>query len=466
MNEQFGWYLTAPWDPIVIRRGDALGLRAGADYFADLLAPGISNATSDARWISILSWCLQWSHLVWRRAGGSDLSRRESQRARYAWLRPLELLWVDRTLESGQTTGQLRGRRSIERWRKEGRHPPNFAMSPDQFRRFRQVGTYGAYRVVLRAVPGLTIGDGWTPANAALQLAGLVNESLPKDVRLKHDHFESGTKWGHWRNDEGRYWVLHGWPSAHAKAGSGLLPTPDNAIRQRLPEAERQVLEPLLFEAKSVRRATAEALGSAKGAFSHAGLCDILANSSTLSRRIEPKLLAPLPAFSRFADASMHAMRGLWAEINRDDVKQGPAVAKLSRSSELRARFDMVREAADMWLRAPGRSAFPHDEVVSRLAEAMQTATTPLDQLRAFARHHQDHGGGRRWFREHAGNMVPLVPDKGIAASDYRFRLRSLSRLAAQCGLARMTNVLDAVERSEFENVDRLDFDDEDGDTL
>src|SRR5262249_14808115 len=38
MNEQPGWYFTAPWDPVPIRRGDALGFRAGADYFADLLA--------------------------------------------------------------------------------------------------------------------------------------------------------------------------------------------------------------------------------------------------------------------------------------------------------------------------------------------------------------------------------------------------------------------------------------------
>jgi hypothetical protein len=251
MNEQPSWYFTAPWDPVPIRRGDALGFRAGADYFADLLAPGLSNAASDARWISLLSWCLKWSHVVWRNAGGGDLSRRDGQRARYAWLRPLELLWVDRALESGQTTGQLRGRRSLERWRKAERQLPNFAMSPDQFRRYRQVGTYGAYRVVLRTVPGLTMGDGWTPADTALQLATLVNESLPRDVRLKHEHFENGTKWGHWADDEARYWVRHGWPAAWAKTGSGLLPTPDNAVRKRLPEEERRLLEPVLFRAES-----------------------------------------------------------------------------------------------------------------------------------------------------------------------------------------------------------------------
>lgn len=461
-----GWYFTAPWDPVPIRRGDALGFRAGADYFADLLAPGLSNAASDARWISLLSWCLKWSHVVWRSAGGGDLSRRDGQRARYAWLRPLELLWVDRTLESGQTTGQLRGRRSVERWRKAERQLPNFAMSPDQFRRYRQVGTYGAYRVVFRTVPGLTTGDGWTPADTALQLATLVNESLPRDVRLKHEQFENGTKWGHWTDDEARYWVRHGWPAAWTKAASGLLPTPDNAIMKRLPEEERRLLEPALFSTESTRRVTAEALAGAKGASSHADLCDALATSSALSKKIEPRSLAPLPLFTRFADASMHAMRGLWTEINHDEAKQAPAVDKLARSSELRARFDMVRETGAAWLRAPGRSLFPHDHVIARLAETMQASTTPIDQLRALARHHHEHGGGRRWFREQAGKMVPLVADTGIAASDYRFRLRPLSRLAAQCGVAKMHEVLDAVGRNALEDAPPTEPDDEEGDVL
>ena len=52
-NGQPDWYFTAPWDSVPVRRDDALGFRAGADYFADLLAPGLSNAASDARWISL-----------------------------------------------------------------------------------------------------------------------------------------------------------------------------------------------------------------------------------------------------------------------------------------------------------------------------------------------------------------------------------------------------------------------------
>lgn len=462
------WYFTEPWDPVLIRRGDALGLRAGADYFADLLAPGLSNSTSDARWISLLSWCLKWSHLVWEKVGGGDLSRRQGQSERYAWLRPLELLWVDRTLESGQDTGQLRGRRSVERWRKSERQAPNFAMSRDQFRRYRQVGTYGAYRVVFRTVPGLTTGDGWTPADTAKALAKFVNENLPRDVRLKDEHFENGTKWARWVNHEARFWVERGWPTACKKADSGLLPTPDNAMVKRLSEEERRLLEPLLFSTESIRRVTAEVLAGVKGGNSHVDLCEALASSNALAKKLEPKSLAPLPAFTRFADAAMHAMRGLWDEIKLyyNNDKDALTVQKLARLSELRARLDLVRETGDVWLRAPGRSGFRHNDVITRLAETMKKANNPIDQLRALAHHHHEQGGGRRWFREQAGKMVPLVANTDIAASDYRFRLRPLTCLAVQCGVANMNGVLRAVERNELEDAARPESDDEEGDAL
>lgn len=460
-----GWYFTAPWDTVPIRRGDALGLRAGADYFADLLAPGLSNATFDARWISLLSWCLKWSHIVWANAGGGDLSGRDDQRARYAWLRPLELLWVDRALKSGQTTGQLRGRRSIERWRTADCELPNFAMSPDQFRRYRQIGMYGAYRMVLRTVPGLTTGDGWTPGTTGLALANLVNNSLPSGARLKQEHFENGTKWGRWsRGNEARYWVERGWPSWVTTGG--FLPTPGESVTKQLPKEECRLLKPALFSDEATRRVTAEVLANAQGAKSHADLCYVLANSSALSKQIGPASLASLPSFSCLADAAMHAMRGLWDEINHGDAKQDPAVKTLARSTELQSRLSRVRAAGGEWLHAPGGGAFPHDHVVTQLAKAMDAARTPVDQLRALAGHHQEYGGGRRWFREQAGKMVPLVADTGIAASDYRFRLRPLSCLAAQCGIAKMNNVLDAVARNELDVVAQHEPDDEDGDAL
>lgn len=447
------WYFTSPWDPVMIRRGDALGFRAGADYFADLLAPGLSNNTVDARWISILSWCLHWSHAAWRSAGGGDLTRRDDQRARYAWLRPLELLWVDRTLEAGQDTGQLRGRRSIERWRRGDRKDPNFAMTSDQFRRYRQVGTFGAYRVIFRGIPGLTTGDGWTPSEIALKLADLVNDSLPRVARISQEHFENGTRWGIWGGgEEARYWLERGWQS-WTKRG-GFLPTPDKDTGIQLPEAERNILGPALFASGSTRRVTAEALARARAPKTHTDLCDALASSSMLAEKIKPASLAPLPDFTRFADAAMHAMRRLWNEIKPyyNNGRDAPTAEQLAGSKELKDPLDKLRKAAAAWRRAPGRSTFPHESVVTHLAEAVLTDATPAEQLRALSRHHHEHGGGLRWFREQAGKMVPLVPDTGIAATDYRFRLRPLARLAAQCGVANMNHVLDAVSQQTLDD--------------
>lgn len=330
-------------------------------------------------------------------------------------------------------------------------------MSADQFRRYRQIGMYGAYRVVFRAIPGLTTGDGWTPEATALKLADLVNDSLPPEARLQQEHFEDRTKWGRWIGGEARYWVGTGW-RASLKAQGGFLPTPYDAVRERLPVEERRLLEPALFGSDSVRRATAGAMASVKGVRSHSDLCDALANSSELSRRVDAGSLAPLPAFSRLADAAMHAMRGLWNEMNLDEEAQAPTTEKLSRSADLQARFGQLRDASSAWLNAPCRNAFRHEQVATRLAEAMRDSATPLEQLQALARHHHDYGGGRRWFRVQAGKAVPLVADTGIAASDYRFRLRSLCLLAAQCGVANMNAALDTVTQ--------YDPDDEDGDLL
>ena len=213
------------------------------------------------------------------------------------------------------------------------------------------------------------------------------------------------------------------------------------------------MLEPALFSAGSTRRVVAEALATVRGARSHADLCEGLTGSSLLAKHLDPGSLAPLPAFTRFADTAMHAVRVLWHEINHDGVNQAPATIQLAKSEQLQDALNLVREAGAAWLGASAREVFPHDAVVTQLAEAVCRATSPLGQIRALARHHHEHGGGRRWFREQGGKMVPLVADSDVAASDYRFRLRALSRLAAQCGVAKMNATLAAVSRTEFDGL-------------
>jgi hypothetical protein len=56
--------------------------------------------------------------------------------------------------------------------------------------------------------------------------------------------------------------------------------------------------------------------------------------------------------------------------------------------------------------------------------------------LRKVLEHHHVYGGGLRWFVLHDNQIELRTPMRG-GASQYRFRLWSLCRLAAQCGALR-----------------------------
>jgi len=168
-----------------------------------------------------------------------------------------------------------------------------------------------------------------------------------------------------------------------------------------------------------------------------------------------------------FVCAHLEGSNGLWCwgpvgrsvsgEINQDSERQAPSIEKLVRSPELRLRFERLREEGRKWLNFAGRSAFPREQIVTQLAEAMSTATAPSEQARMLSKHHYEHHGGRPWFREESGKLVPLVAHNGIVASDYRFRLRALCLLAAQCGVAKMDSALNSMAR-EAEDEEEKDY--------
>jgi hypothetical protein len=454
------WYFTAPWEPTRERRGDALGLRAGADYFADLVAPDLNNGTSDARWITLLCWCLAASDTTWRRGGGGDVLTRDDARRRYDWLRPLELMWVDRALEAEPTSRQLRGRRSVQRWRDRGRETFDFGMSAERLRAFRQIGTYGAYRVVLKRVPGFTRGDGWTPGEIGRELAELVKRKLAAPNALSVDELDDDTKWGVWNQDQqARYWMKKGWLNWRNGKGRDLLPTP-HGDATALPQTERELLRRALFAPGSIRHATARVLAEARDGTSHDELCDALAASSELRSLLAPHALAPLPSFTRLADAGTNALRTLWNELASNT--QGPTLSftDLARSQALRDDLDELGNAATRWLAAPAHEHFPQAAAPTRLARALAAAEARIDRLLALAAHHTEHGGGQRWFRIEGQGLLPLLPDKGGRAADYRFRLYALARLAAQCGVGDLSVALEALG-----DPPRDDGDDDDGAT-
>jgi hypothetical protein len=232
------WFVSAPYDPVRVRRGDPLGFRQTADWYADLLAPGLSNRTIDARWVTLLLWMLNKANGAWQHFhAGAPLDDAATARAYYEWIKPLELLWVARTatLCNGNGRGrQLPGIRGVNRWLENEGELPHFGLSTDQYGRYRQTGIYGAYRVLLRQAADLTVnGDGFRPTRSCAELIELVDNDVPKirrraARRKRTPHAE-------------RYWLeaWAGWIRLRVgKLGNPLQPLwPDSQIQATLAQS-------------------------------------------------------------------------------------------------------------------------------------------------------------------------------------------------------------------------------------
>jgi hypothetical protein len=138
------WLFTAPIDAVAVRRGDPLGMRAVAEEMAEVLAPGLSNRTMDGRWFSIMCWALQQAYAAWWALGAVEddghIVTREAAKEIYSWLRPLELLWLARTVRKTDDHGkdrQLPGVRAVRHWIDGDVGPERFGLAPDSYSRYR-----------------------------------------------------------------------------------------------------------------------------------------------------------------------------------------------------------------------------------------------------------------------------------------------------------------------------------------
>lgn len=448
---------TAPWDPIVVRRGDALGLRAFTDQLADAVAPGLSNRIRDARWVTILAWCLARSHDVFHAAGGRGVVTREQQGQRYAWLRPIELMWMARTiaLADDWKARSLAGQRSVLPWyKRDEQKTERFGMSPSRFRGFRQAGMYGRYRRAFRRWPGMTAaGNGWTPAPAANRLAvwlddklGAARPSWPLHVADGDDLSTRSVKLA--RGDEHRWWHER-WRSFDTRGRNAV----ENTLPRRkddfglLPEAS--LLKPLVFgsDPQGARRLKVAREVAAAAAADHGEICEWLADSFP-----GDKSVVLLPSFARLADAGMEVMDVISvalqgeAAVTINDVARGRAAA---------AACAELADAASAW-RSTAKGELRHIEAAHRFASAV-TSGRPADCIRAVLAHHELHGGGLRWFVLRGGKIVPRAAPR-VGSSRYRFRLWSLCRIATQCGVLRK---MPAALLDEANAEDEADVDDE-----
>lgn len=435
VETQWSWFYSAPLEDVAVRRGDPLGMRGLAEQFAEELAPGLSNRTTDARWFTILSWCLEQGYAVWRLYGegrGDGLSTRAAMRSLYAWIRPLEALWLARTVIASEQAGkgrQLPGVRAVRRWLDERQSSERFGFSSSSYDRYRFTGIYGAYRIGFRMLPGLTLnGDGWRIGEAGRELA----EITAQYATAARSH----------RRGKGRrpapesYWLRS---FAWETEDTTFLPTMLEAPT-KLPASEQRVLRHLLFAPKSGSDMMKRNAERRKAVVILAGKADT-DDRVELFRCIADGLatsvpsLQPLPAFCALAQAGVAAMNAVWTVV-RDASNSGyPKVDDVVNDSSVVAELDHLAAASARWL-ADSRRFGKGFHVPSALSSSFVAARGDRDkQLRALENHHRQYGGGRSWIGISDNRVLPEAPLRGGGTADYRFRVGALSRLAVQCGV-------------------------------
>lgn len=421
---------TAPWEPIVVRRGDALGLGALAERFADEVAPDFSNRVTDGRWVTILAWCLCRSHAVFHKTGRRSVRTRPLARERYTWLRPLELMWVARTillLDDDGSGRPLAGRRRVNLWIKGDQDAPRFAMTEDQFRAYRQTGMYGGYRVAFRKWPRMTRGgDGWTPDAACSGLS----EWLDGKLRAAKPEFSNDEipvrRWSLWKANQAGWW-LENWPefnSGGKNAEHDTLPTRRTDTR-KLPEAH--LLKPVIFgpELAGKRRSLVAKLLSMSKATDHQGAVEHLAREMN-----DNDVVQLLPAFATLADAGMELMDAISARSRNNPIL---GIAELAKRSEIQKHCKKLVAASKAWTTRKKAVTVRHLETADQFAARFSVGTT-RECLIALLNHHEQHGGGLRWFVLRNDQVIARANFHGNS-SRYRYRLWPLCRLAAQCGV-------------------------------
>jgi hypothetical protein len=372
------------------------------------------------------------------------VTTRKEQRDRYAWLRPLELMWVARTiaLVEDWRDRPLAGQRRVRPWYEDdGQSTDRFGMTVDQFRAYRQRGLYGGYRVAFRKWPNMTAeGDGWTPGPATNGIAKWLDQKLgvarpPWPLHLADDHEDSPLKQmpklG--LGDKHDWWLRHwkGFDRVGRSADENTLPRrkDDFAV---LPEAGHLRLVIFGNDGDGQRRLRVAREVQKAAATDHMGVCEHLGGVLRKDDRFD-RAVALLPRFSRLSDAGMAAMDFIATSL-RIAGESSVALADVAADPVARDVCNELRAAARVWP-TDAEMKLRHIETANRFATAISDAR-PIECLRALLNYHEIYGGGLRWFVLRDGRVEARTLPRG-GSSRYRFRLWPLCRLAAQCGVLR-----------------------------
>lgn len=450
------WLFTEPTEQIYVKRGDPLGWLDIAEKFSNVLAPGISKRTYDARWITILSWCL----MVSKNAPlNNTLNAREKQHERYRWLRPIELMWIAHAL-SDQTDNkglQLPGRMAVQRWlldnqKQQSEKDYKFGFTPEQWNRYRYSGIYGAYRVALRKLPGLTKdGDGWTPDYIGVELAKWmekrldeeapkINKEISKRIKREPEQYWGEEYWGEWNEIKKKD-----------------LPTSSNEMNS-LPKEEQKILRKALFEGPKSerRRIVSETIGKIE-TNEYSELCRNIAMA--LDDKEDGNFLALASPFSQFSDSAIDVFNEIMDIINDNNENTKIEIKQLVEYKIVLKKVRLLKRAANNWLRNIDKIGNNTKlDYVSKLAISISDKNKDeIEILKVLINHHIIHGGGQKWFNlidsDSLESALP-ISQSNSKPGFYRFRLWQLARMAVQCGVIEPEDIPEVLMTEEI-------FDDE-----
>lgn len=398
-------FLTEPSEYLPSRRRDPFGFADSASYYADLLAPDITNRNQDARWLSILCWSLE--------QVGKDF-RNNSTDDYYNYLRGLELRWVIEAcrLDDEGKGRHLPGSRAVRRWLKNGQiRSLQDEMGKDQWRRYRYVGPYASYRRLLQET-GLLDVDGWTLTGNGPKLVKLLKPILKENTNKTTD--------GSWVD----YWRRR-WP-VKEKPQSELIAKPSGSLR--LTKQEINLIEPLIFgdsENGKRRRIIAKAIAKIK-ADNHAEMCrqiqrDLVKTSSSWSEEERCKF-QKLGAFALLADTAVEALKAAFKAAD-----EPTAVRDVTK--KVTTEIDALKEAVKHWQKD---SVWPK---VNSFAMDISKAKNQDDCLTSLVKLHIARHSGLKWLKLQSGNLDRAVRYSTPPYGFYRFRLEALARLAVGCGV-------------------------------
>lgn len=439
------WFYTAPIEEVAVRRGDPLGLQAVAERVAEAFAPGLSNRTLDARWISILCWCLREGQSAWKAYGDGreSVSQATGGKGLYPWIRPLELLWVARAAEVAKDGGrgrQLPGIRPIRKWIEQDKQPKHFSFAASSYEQYRFTGAYGGYRAALRALQGLTdSGAGWLPGPSGQELAEIVSAHVNGRAVYSQRPGPVPTP--------ERFWVnAVDWKPSSADFLPTVLERP-----KRLNGDERSILREALFakngggewQKQSLRRLRVAEAAAGSAASTRADLMVHLATSLKNERELD--WLPYLAAFSSLADAGTAAMNACWRGVSQagDSVLTSNEVAAIP---DVRKALKDLVEACARWNSDGSNSWSQRAGALSQ--HILTNSSNPRGTLERLIQFHSQYGGGLKWVILDGTKVRPVARLRDGDASTYRYRLPALARLAKQCGV---TSSIPAVLREESE---------------